>query len=731
MSQDNKEWHNIPVSASHLKDEAEQALKKDIGRALAELIKNSIDGINRAKNHGENPSDIVNVSYEYILSKMKFECLDNAEGMDSKRLEKAARHGEKMAGLSEGEAVHGLFGAGLKHVMCSMEDAQTFTIKNGKLSRCLFSNNWKRKLDISDRDVSKDERKKFGIIRNGTLNSFILNKDWQKPMNIEKLGKKLDDLYLLRLINLRTDHKVILHDKSINKEREIRYEEPASTEFLNNNFKILHDGEEYEINIIIKISENELEPKVDDYSHRGLTLHNEDGVAYDHTLFRFNTDFFANRLFGYVLINKFNDLLKKDISVLGVHRLGLNYHHPFCSKLQEEIDSRLTKAYEKEKTERGSDKDRESFANQSKDALKEFSKIYNDLTGEGGGGNNPPKEPKVPIYGMSFFPKSTTVLENLIKRVYLVINKENIKENQIINLTKLNKEKSIVVPSKITYKPSKKYVDKNYDIIGINIKGFDVGASDVIVASSPNCKNDQIDVVIEEDPRQYISKGFGFYPENFTIGDGEERKVMLYVNKGKVKGKVAKIYSDNPKNITIATNMVDLTKGDKYVDEIIMFKISIRGRGIGKKADITSEINSSQSDPLSGKVVRIRFDGVFKDAILDKDDEHYRSSSRGDSKEGYIIVVHKNHPVINIYTKKGYQKNKSYWTIFADTVLNMATHLIARDTLIKEKFSIGVEPSFDEIESKRIDIEYKCGEKIHKLFLAKLEKGKMLEEDEN
>jgi len=138
MSQDNKGWHNIPVSASHLKDEAEQALKKDIGRALAELIKNSVDSINRAKNHGENPSDTVNVSYEYILRKMKFKCLDNAEGMDSKRLEKAARHGEKMAGLSEGEAVHGLFGAGLKHVMCSMENAQTVTIRDGKLSRCLF-----------------------------------------------------------------------------------------------------------------------------------------------------------------------------------------------------------------------------------------------------------------------------------------------------------------------------------------------------------------------------------------------------------------------------------------------------------------------------------------------------------------------------------------------------------------------------------------------------------------
>ena len=134
MNENIRERHRIPVSVNHLKGEAELALKKDIGRALAELIKNSVDGINRAKKHNENPSNIVNINYGYILSKIKFEILDNSEGMTGEKLEEATRHGEQVSGLNEGEEVHGLFGVGLKHVMCSMEDAKTTTIRNKK--RC-------------------------------------------------------------------------------------------------------------------------------------------------------------------------------------------------------------------------------------------------------------------------------------------------------------------------------------------------------------------------------------------------------------------------------------------------------------------------------------------------------------------------------------------------------------------------------------------------------------------
>src|SRR3989344_3388692 len=97
--------HKIPVAAKHLQRESELALKKAIPRALAELIKNSVDSINRGTKRGEVVSPKVRIAYKSMLGKIEFEISDEAEGMDLEMLDKATRHGEQVSGLHEVERV--------------------------------------------------------------------------------------------------------------------------------------------------------------------------------------------------------------------------------------------------------------------------------------------------------------------------------------------------------------------------------------------------------------------------------------------------------------------------------------------------------------------------------------------------------------------------------------------------------------------------------------------------
>lgn len=736
MNPELSERHKIPVAARHLKREAETALKKDIARALAELIKNSVDSINRGLENNENVSKKVKIEYSDSFNVTKFNIRDNAEGMSGEWLEKAARHGEKVSGFEEGKHVHGLFGVGLKHVMCSMDEAKTISIRDNKLSRCLFFKNWERQIDKYDSDVTRDDRTNTLIENNGTLNSFILPSDWSKPKNIEKLGKKLDNLFLLRLVNVSDKYEIELNDITNNKVRKIDYKEPKSRLFKDEkdpnfeSFKIYHPKlGKFNVHLTLKIAESDLEPNVDDHSHRGIIIHNEDGVVYDHTLFKYNREYFANRIFGYVKIENFNEILKKDNTALSVHRLGLNYHNVFCNKLQEEIEKRLDKAVEKEKKERQSKKGYESFANLSSEALKELSKIYDDLVGGGGGGDNPPKDPKLPGGGIAFYPGQTTLLNNIQKRVYIIINKNKVSSDQIIYFKKESNENSISIPNNIIYKPNEKYKDKKFDIIGFNISASIPNKFDKLIATSEDCEEASMEIIVDQDPRQNLQNGFGFFPDKLNINDGEEKRVSLFIDTSKITNKIVKVSSTNPKNIKVISNMINVDNGTTYINNIKELKVTIRGRGIDEAGDIIAQVGGISS-LLKITIVRKKLEGIFKDArLVDDRDGHYRASPDGNVNEGYIINVHKNNPIISIYTQGNYLKSKSYWTIFSDTVLFMATSIIARDMLVKNQATIEAEPSRDEIESARIELEFKYGKVIHEKYIKNLSKERMLEED--
>src|SRR5438132_8683119 len=95
--------------------QADQAIRKDVVRALVELITNSNDSYQRMKDAGVTTTGAIVIELERKHSNSVLRVRDNAEGMTADDLDKkVGRYGEATSGFKEGRSVRGLWGRGLK-----------------------------------------------------------------------------------------------------------------------------------------------------------------------------------------------------------------------------------------------------------------------------------------------------------------------------------------------------------------------------------------------------------------------------------------------------------------------------------------------------------------------------------------------------------------------------------------------------------------------------------------
>ena len=82
-----------------------------------------------------------------------------------------------------------------------------------------------------------------------------------------------------------------------------------------------------------------------------------------------------------------------------------------------------------------------------------------------------------------------------------------------------------------------------------------------------------------------------------------------------------------------------------------------------------------------------------------------------------------------MYAEENLVNSSAFWAIFSDTVQWMATSLIARDWYYKNQVALGAEPSADEIEQKRQELEFQFGQKIHHLYRSQAVRQKLIERE--
>lgn len=120
--------------------QADQAIRKDVVRALVELLTNCNDSYQRMQDTGVETTGRIVIEVERRHANSVLRVVDNAEGMTESDMDKkVGKYGEATSGFREGKSVRGLWGRGLKDAFFGLGHGSVCSIRDGVFSRCSLS----------------------------------------------------------------------------------------------------------------------------------------------------------------------------------------------------------------------------------------------------------------------------------------------------------------------------------------------------------------------------------------------------------------------------------------------------------------------------------------------------------------------------------------------------------------------------------------------------------------
>src|SRR5215510_4015124 len=116
--------------------QADQAIRKDVLRAVVEIITNSSDSYSRLEDAGLHASGEIIIDLWRKHKNSIIRVRDFAEGMDDSRMDKVVgTYGEATSGMKEDLHVRGMWGRGLKDAIFGLGYGYVISIKGDALYR--------------------------------------------------------------------------------------------------------------------------------------------------------------------------------------------------------------------------------------------------------------------------------------------------------------------------------------------------------------------------------------------------------------------------------------------------------------------------------------------------------------------------------------------------------------------------------------------------------------------
>ncbi|MCK6569415.1 MAG: hypothetical protein L6Q45_17175, partial [Anaerolineales bacterium] len=175
--------------------QADQAIRKDVLRALVEIITNSNDSYSRLEDKGVQVSGeiIIDVWRKHKNSVIRVR--DFAEGMDDARMDVVVgTYGEATSGLKEDLHVRGMWGRGLKDAIFGLGYGYVNSIRNDMLYRSsLLLKGGVPTFELDEPVPATEEiRATYGIPEgNGTVIEIVISREDIKMPRFENLRNYL------------------------------------------------------------------------------------------------------------------------------------------------------------------------------------------------------------------------------------------------------------------------------------------------------------------------------------------------------------------------------------------------------------------------------------------------------------------------------------------------------------------------------------------------------------
>jgi hypothetical protein len=587
-----------------------EAFKTDYLRIIIELIKNAADSYTRLERKGKAkpPFEIYVTLYCRKKDSPRIEILDNAEGMDSKKLKEALKYGTQ---TSMGEDIEALTsaekGIGLKDAMMALNNNWLITIKNGLLNERNKHPNFNTGIGKEDDLVTDQERRDLGIPENGTKVIGTLP-DYFRERKFSTIVERLTQHFLMRKLLENGKFKIYATNGRSRENVLLKYIPPkVEKQILNETFQIDYNKKRYGVHLILNKSNVEL-PTGKPFGESGLIFFYGEYSVVDFTFCRFDKDLSFSKCFGEVKMGV-EQLIRDytDAPLVDEKRKGLNLEHPFNQKLVDEVNQRL-KAIEEEEEASKYSLDEAT----KKDILRELNKIYKEVKGVGG-----LLEPPIKPATFAFYPAFISIKEYEPKIVTLIINSSTIKDEFELSLQSTNPDIVIRRPKsiKIEEKPTEKFVTKQIELYSekANEKG-EITASRFPYSSD----SAKIGVEVLKNAMFFPQEGFAFVPDKTTIIDNGEKKVELCIDRT-VIGQLRRIAleSSDPINSPGEWLLPDKEENlKKYaVKNILKIEIPIKVKGtghVGDKGNVEASYENLSSTVKCNCCARTFYCGTFQ-----------------------------------------------------------------------------------------------------------------------
>jgi hypothetical protein len=658
-------------------------------RLLVELITNSIDSYKRLRAKQLTASGLVQVSYlPAMRGNIKIEVKDEAEGIPFKKLQKALEeYGEDTSGLSEGLPVRGTIGVGLKDVSLLMQNTKIITVHEGKLNECfIFREKGLPYVEYKrvNEPITEKERKNFGILKNGTIISGTILKEQFPVREFKTLYRHLCRHYMLRKVNQSPKKYQILLRGEKNQEGILKYTPPKGEIACERKIYVLYGAINYPVKIVIKKANKRL-GQSGEFREGGLiVVYNEDAVA-DCSLFGFDADPYASRLYGEIVIEAEPlDVAKlfnpKAPIIDEKRRMGLDQSHPFIRDLLSEVRKFLKNIIESEreakkklkepviKSQAALDKVLREFNSMARNELKEKTDIV----------VLPPpltwSLPEPPDF-FKFYYDMVTIKEHQKTVIGLGILPNVVSDGSKIRVTSSDPRVQ-VTPNLIVIDSAK--ARQGLIREKLTLLGEEAGVNGIITAKHGKITAEMI-VSVQENPLLNPPQGFAFIPDNIKVPDGKKKNAELIIDIALIQqsgSKSISFTSSTPK-ISCPSEMSILGR-EVIGGKVRRIRVPIKGSDVGSRGTVTAFYAKKQAK-LSVKVIKPKtFEGMFTGFEFSA--EKVPVIAEYDPQTGKIII-YKIHPMYKKHKDLGRLPLRTFIT---DTIIRKACEVIVKEGIRKQ-----------------------------------------------
>lgn len=479
-----------------LLQQADQAIGKDVTRALVELITNPNDRYWIMERHGVEPNGVIIVEIQRRHKNSVLRIRDYSTGMNSDDMDlKVGRYAEATSGFMDGERVRGLWGRGLKDAIYGLGHGKIVSISEGIFNCCalLIRDGVPMYERETTRIATKAIREQLTIpSENGTVVEITISRDDVRTPLFDSLRRSLEHHFEIRSILGNSNRTVILRELDtkgkIKQDIQLSYKRPVGDLILEESFEIPGFDKNASIELFRSVEPLSTPAEGREYADGGLLVTSGD-VVLDLTLLKYEGNEYATRLYGTLYCDHFTELLKIEEPVLTATRDGINWKYPFAKALKDKVEELLEPFVESER--RNSLAERRTSSNQKlkqklNSAVLELNTIASLELGEGGTGDgkddgNGKKIPIIPAAGFGFVPEfayvQTGKLAGLTLRARIP---DAVQSGVLVKIESDSPEVKVLTPQ-VVIEGREDFPDVGQ--ARVEIEGRQVGAEAVLVAS--------------------------------------------------------------------------------------------------------------------------------------------------------------------------------------------------------------------------------------------------------